>query len=393
MRDLLRFLARQFDRLAYHAYRAALKVAQQPQVRGEMTPRILSDEVLRPAEGKAYAIIVKYAAFRVDEDFLDLLDALRRARVNAIVVCNGTPRPAELQRLRGAAQRILIRPNIGRDMGGYRAASLHLAGLDASRVLYFNDSVFYLRGAELDRMVAALLTSDYDVTGTFENHEYFHHVGSFAFSMAGEVFADPRVAAFWRDYKPYDLRPHAIIRGELGLARCLKAAGYRMDVLYSADLLAARLDAMPVEELANLLRYVPASAQRISPASMLREPLETRHALRDFRPDPPGRQPTSALRGLADQMEREALVNQILRTFIDTSQVHFGFGVFRNVLSVPLMKKDLLTRGVFLEHEVARILEDLPDPQRAAILRELITRGRPVRMGFVRRFQARHGLI
>jgi hypothetical protein len=73
--------------------------------------------------------------------------------------------------------------------------------------------------------------------------------------------------------------------------------------------------------------------------------------------------------------------------------VHFGFGVFRNVLNVPLMKKDLLTRGVFLEHEVARILEDLPDPQRAAILRELITRGRPVRMGFVRRFQARHGLI
>jgi hypothetical protein len=140
------------------------------------------------------------------------------------------------------------------------------------------------------------------------------------------------------------------------------------------DRLAALLDAMPVEKRANLLRYVPASAQRISPANMLREPLETHHALRDFRPDPSGRKPSRALRGLADQMEREALVNQILRTFIDTSQVHFGF-------------------GVFLKHEVVRILEDLPDPQRAAILRELVTRGRPVRMGFVRRFQARYGLI
>jgi hypothetical protein len=39
------------------------------------------------------------------------------------------------------------------------------------------------------------------------------------------------------------------------------------------------------------------------------------------------------------------------------------------------------------------MLEDLPDPLRAAILRELVTRGRPVRMGFVRRFQARYGLI
>ncbi len=393
MLALLRFIARQLDRIVYYTYCAALMAVQQPQVRGELSPRILSDEVLRPAQGKAYAVIVKYAAFRVDEDFLDLLDALRRAGVNAILVCNGTPRPAELDRLRRAAHRILIRPNIGRDMGGYRAASLHLAGLDAARVLYFNDSVFYLRGAELDRMVEALASSEYDVMGTFENHEYFHHVGSFAFSMSGEAFADPRVAAFWRGYKPYDLRPHAIVKGELGLARCLKAAGYRMDVLYSADQLAERLDGMPIEEVANLLRYVPANAQRVSPASLLQEPVATRQAMRSFRPEPPGRKSGRTLRELAERMEREALVNQILRTFIDTSQVHFGFGVFHKVLGAPLVKKDLLSRGVFLEHDVARILEDLPEAQRASILRELITRGRPIRMGFVRRFKARHGLI
>jgi hypothetical protein len=242
-------------------------------------------------------------------------------------------------------------------------------------------------------MVEALVSSDYDVMGTFENHEYFHHVGSFAFSMSGEAFADPRVAAFWRGYRPYDLRPHAIIKGELGLARCLKAAGYRMDVLYSADQLAERLDGMPIEDIANLLRYVPASAQRIMPASLLQEPVATRQAMNSFRPGPPGRKSGKTLRELAERMERESLVNQILRTFIDTSQVHFGFGVFHKVLGAPLVKKDLLSRGVFLEHDMARILEDLPEAQRAAILRELITRGRPIRMGFLRRFKARHGLI
>lgn len=393
MADLLHFVARQLDRLAYFACRAALKVAQQPMVLGERTPRILSDEVCRPADGTAYAIVVKYAPFRVGEDFLDLLTALRRAGVNAVVVCNGRPRDAEHAQLRDAAHRILVRPNIGRDMGAYRAASLHLAGLDATRVLYFNDSVHYLRGPELDRMVGALARSDYDVTGTFENHEYFHHFGTYAFAVSGEVFADPRVAAFWRGYKPYDLRPHAIVRGEIGLARCVKAAGYRIDVIYGADRLAQRLDAMPVEQLAELLRYTPLNAQRKSPAVLLREPRTMAGAIGALRAEPPSRRAPTPLQRLGERMEREALVNEILRTFIDTSQVHFGFGVYHRVMGAPLVKKDLLARGVFLEHDAARILEALPEAQRAGLLRELISRGRPVRFGLLRRFLARHGLI
>jgi hypothetical protein len=278
-------------------------------------------------------------------------------------------------------------------MGAYRAASLHLSGLAASRVLYFNDSVFYLGGPELDRMVSDLVRSDYDVTGTFENHEYFHHVGTFAFAVSGEVFADPRVAAFWRDYRPYDLRPHAIIRGEIGFARCVKAAGYQIDVVYGVDRLAEQLDAMSVEQLAELLRYAPLTAQRRPPASLLREPRATGGAIRAIRAELQGRRNSPTLQRLGERMEREALVSEILRTFNDTSQVHFGFGVYHRVMGAPIVKKDLLSRGVYLEHEVARILEVLPEGQRAGLMRELISRGRPVRMGFTRRFLARHGLI
>lgn len=393
MRDLMRFVARQLDRLAYYAYRAALKAAQQPRVLGERVPRILSDEVASPAVGTVYAIVVKYAPFRVEQDFLDLLATLRRCGVNAVVVCNGAPRAEEMARLRTSAHRILVRPNIGRDMGAYRAASLHLAGLGATRVLYFNDSIFYLDGPDLQRMVEGLAGSAYDVAGTFENHEYFHHIGSFAFSVSGEVFDDPRVLDFWRGYKPYDLRPHAIVQGEIGFARCVKAAGYRIDVIYGADRLAARLDAMSVEQLAELLRYAPLNAPRQSAAALLREPGATAAAIRAIRAEPPSRRAPTTLQRLGERMEREALVNQIMRTFIDTSQVHFGFGIYHRVMGVPIVKKDLLSRGVFLEHDITRILEALPDARRGALMRELITRGRPVRMGLLRRFLARHGLI
>jgi hypothetical protein len=392
MRDLMRFVARQLDRLAYYGYRAALKAAQQPRILGERVPRILSDEVASPAAGTVYAIVVKYAPFRVGQDFLDLLATLRRCGVNAVVVCNGAPRPEEMKRLRAAAHRILVRPNIGRDMGAYRAASLHLAGLGATRMLYFNDSVFYLDGPELQRMVEGLAGSGYDVAGTFENHEYFHHVGSFAFSVSGEVFADPRVVAFWRAYKPYDLRPHAIVQGEIGFARRIKAAGYRIDVIYGADRLAARLDAMSLDQLAELLRYAPLNAQRRSPAALLRNPGATAAAIRAITAAPPSRRAPTTLPSLSERMEREALVNQIMRTFIDTSQVHFGFGIYHRVMGVPIVKKDLLARGVFLEHDVTRILEAQPAARRDELLREMISRGRPVRMGLFRRFLSRHGL-
>ncbi|NMJ41487.1 lipopolysaccharide biosynthesis protein [Roseomonas sp. JC162] len=393
MRDLLRWVARQLDRLAYYAYRAGIKLAQQPQVLQERHPQILSDEVCTPATGKAFAIVVKYAAFRVGEDFLDLLATLRRQGVNAVVVCNGRPRPAELEQLRAAAHRILIRPNVGRDMGAYRAASLHLQGLAAGRMLYFNDSIFYLRGPELEDMVGRLTDSAYDVVGTFENHEYYHHVGSFAFGVSGEVFADPRVAAFWERYKPYDLRPHAIVRGEIGLAECVKKAGYRIDVVYSAERLAERLDAMALDELAALLRFLPTQLRSTSPATLLGRPEATARALRGLRVEPSAGQAPSSIEQLAGRMEREALVNEIMRSFVNTSQVHFGFGVFHRVMGAPLVKKDLLARGVFLEHEIARILELLPAGQRSEILRELVTRGRPVRMNWIRRFKTAHGLV
>ena len=183
------------DGIFLYIYLLALKIIQFPNVIFEYDPRFCADEIMTPSRGEAYAIIVKYARFGLSDDFIELLKSLQAAGVNPIVVCNGRLRAEEREQLGEYAQRILVRNNIGRDMGAYRAATLYLhkTGLAPRRALYFNDSIFYLGGSHLDRMVRDLADSPFDVVGAFENHQHEHHIGTYAFSLSGEAFSNPKV--------------------------------------------------------------------------------------------------------------------------------------------------------------------------------------------------------
>lgn len=409
----MRIFIKLLDRLALHAYCAIVRMLQLPTILRERTPRFLDDEVLRPAEGARYAIVVKYAGFGVAQDFLDLLDALRRGGINAIVVCNGELRPDERSRVAALAHRILTRENIGRDMGAYRAATLHLkrSGLRPDRMLYFNDSVIYVAGAALDALVARLGESGgYDITGSFENHELAHHIGTFAFGISGEVFDDPAVLRFWERYRPYDLRPHCIHHGEIRWSMVTHQRGYRKDVIYSADRLALKLDAMDLPTLIGTLRYLPFGPFRSYDVKALLEPARQATLLRDEErrsAKPAFRTPTlsgyrvartSAVQAatateVSGRITTEVLVNDMMGMIINGSQVHRGAGIFHRVMDSPLIKKDLLMRGLFVEHDCARFLDYMGVTQRERILRELINRGRPVYQRGWRAFQIRHGLI
>ncbi|MDR3468093.1 MAG: rhamnan synthesis F family protein [Xanthobacteraceae bacterium] len=403
------------NRVAYWAYVAQAKVRQLPNVVEDIRPRFLLDETLAAPDGERFAIAVKYSKNGLLDGFLDLLDALQRQNVNVVVVCNGRPSEQDLDALRSRTHRLLVRKNIGRDFGAYRAATLHLAagGVNPSRVLYFNDSLVYLPGPQLDQMIGAFIQSSYDLAGAFENHEHEHHVGSFAFSISGRVFADPAVLRFWRRYKSYDLRPHAIHRGEIGLSRVVKSRGYAVDVIYSVDRLLEALSRLSLAELLSLVRYLPSNAAAQPFSEWIQEPLDASRLLTllrdqvayrasgktptisDFRNQKGVRDVRARLAGEfeQDQLMREWLIDRLLGTFMNSSQVHFGFGLFHTVLYSPVLKKDLLAHGVFLEHQCARILETQAPEHRSRIIRELVNRGRPVRPSLMRRFKLENGLI
>ena len=412
-------IRRIFYKSLYYPYFYGIKAAQLPRVLGESDPKIINDEVVRPESGSKYAIVVFYPGFGLDESLVGLLRALRSADVNTIVVCNGEPEATDRERLRADAQRILVRPNIGRDFGAYRAASLHLGrlGVPATRVLYFNDSVIYLAGEPLDTMVRQLAESDFPVVGTFENHEFDHHLGSYAFAMSGDVFRDPRIQQFWRSYRPYDIRPHAIQKGEIGLSKTLKKVGRSIDVIYSIDRLAERLTALEPAEIVDLARYMPQRWRAVlidrtqkgalGPADSLIEEFGTARPAGP-RSKPPGlssigrggavprnadwpgaRSP--ALAKAVEGLAKQALIDLMISDISNRSQAHAGFGLYHVVMGSPMVKKDLIQREVYLEQDCSLILADVPEPRRTAIMRQLINRGRPLNWRGLKRFRHRFG--
>src|SRR5579871_2246146 len=346
-----------FRDLGYWPYVSLKKLRQSPRVIADRNPKFMADEVVRPASSDKYAIVVSYSGASLTEDFVDLLRNLRNRSINAILVCNGRPREESLVRLRAEAHRILVRRNIGRDMGAYRAATLYLnaAPLAASRILYFNDSVVYLAGPGLDRTIAAMADSAYPVVGTFENHEFHHHIGSYAFSVSGTVFRDPKVLAFWRRYRPYDIRPHAIRQGEIAMSRRLKKLGYPIDVIYSADRLGQRLHQMEGAQILDLVKYMPTAWRSIfldrvrmgplgpgerlteefsQPLRRSGEPARRVLALSAVGPSRPRVEaaaqpaPVGSLATMTEEMAKIALIDLMLGEITRGSQVHIGFGVY-----------------------------------------------------------------
>lgn len=390
-----------FDRPRYLLHVARKKLIQFPDVLSEINPKIILDETCRPPRGNVYAIVVKYVNFGLSEDFLALLECLAAQSIDAVVVCNGTPTEAMLEQLRARTYRILVRRNVGRDMGAYRAATLHLhaQGLKASRVLYLNDSVIYLPGPDLDAFVRGMVDTSYDIVGAAENHEFQHHLGSYALSMTGQAFCDEKVLAFWRSYRPYDIRPHAIRKGEIKWNRVLKRRGYKFDVLYGADDLWEQLQAMSFPQLVDLLRFMPGDFQTKALTPALGSLAELA-ALFEPPPGAGGHSPSiprvllsGRQCGPEHALIKSALIDQILRAITQRSQVHYGFGLLHRLLGCPLVKKDLLQRGIYLEQQMMEILDGLPAGRRAGVMRELINRGRPSFRTPRDRFLDRHGLL
>lgn len=410
---MFRTLVRLVNPVAYWLYVLIAKLRQLPTVLADNDPLFESDEIIRPSVGTIYALVVKYSKFGLEDGVPELTAALRAQGINVVTICNGTPSSETLQQLRLSSHRVLIRKNVGRDFGAYRAGTLLLLKekIVQSRLLYFNDSVVYLKGPELSELVNALATSSADLQGAHENHENSHHIGSFAFSVSPAVLADPQVVRFWRRYQPFDLRPHAINQGEVRLSRVIKAAGYKVDALYSAQKLASRLNEMALADLIGLLRYLPSRSRHPQPASLLSIPNQTAMTLRRIRwNDTPGTVTTprigefkltqSVRRASAiderlrdSQLVKDSMIDQLMASFLFNSQVHYGFGLYHRVMKSPLVKKDLILRGVYLEHECMRVLDDLPSETANVIVRLLVNRGRPLRTSTLDSFKYYNGLL
>lgn len=320
----------------------------------ESTPVILPGERHHP--GNVHAIFLIWQPQATAWYVTNALDALAEAGINVTLVVNHPLSEARLAELRPFADRIMLRDNSGRDMGGYRDAILSLAGREPDRLLLMNDSVYYFR-AGLREMVQRLATSPCDVCATYENWEYHHHFQSFCYSVSRYMLEQPAFQQFWRDYLPVNARPWAINKGEVGSSRCMVSLARSSEVLFNTVKLREVLAGIDAVGLQYLLGHLPI----------------------DLRPAPSG-----------PRLRQETVMHQLTDAVVARSQIHSGGFLYRRFLGAPLIKRDLLFRVQYHLHEIESLLNIVGAEGHTA---DIITEMRAKGIGFQLRGRARQRFL
>ncbi len=157
-----------------------------------------------------------------------------------LVVSNLPLQEQDLAELREISWRVMERPNVGYDFGGYRDGFLSLDGdqIALKRLVFLNDSSWFplpgasnwLRDAEeLDVDYAAAASSMGIPRVKPENFEEIvweldpmlrnFHYGSYALSVGPKLLGDRRYHRYWRRYPLTKEKNKVVRRGEIGMTR------------------------------------------------------------------------------------------------------------------------------------------------------------------------------
>jgi hypothetical protein len=173
---------------------------------------------------------------RIPRSTLALTRAIKRAGYDLIVVLNGAHGAREeFQNGLGSRDILITRPNLGRDFAAYQLVTNLLLAKKRpfDRILYCNDSVFYLDRNDANDIFRHLLSSDHPWIGMTENYPRYH-VSSWCFQLSSHALMTPVLTGFWKRYRPVDSHHHAVKAGEQGLTGALLKAGFVPTIMFDA---------------------------------------------------------------------------------------------------------------------------------------------------------------
>ena len=332
----------------------------------EMTRRIdaVHEGQARFDHGR-YAVFVYHDAHAVSSSVTTALAALRAHRVNVVVVANMVGASARPQ-LIAACHTLIERANVGRDFGGYKDGIAHIyARMEPDRLLLLNDSTFWL--AEKAEAFIGRMLSEGDFVAATETHERHYHVGSFALSFSAAVCADKAFVSFWSAYRLSNSRRHAIHNGEVALTRSLMAAGWMPRVLYTTAALRTHLAAMSAEQVIVAASLLPSAMPTIAQTMT-----SVRAAcISDLDTANPLLQRAALSLGGPGAIAAE----RILFAITSINQMHGGGLLFAAYLGMPLVKRDLVYRGVYTLDHLESCLHYLRWPETDDLMADVRRRG------------------
>ena len=186
---------------------------------------------------------------------LNLLHALHENGYKILIGSDGGVEGDFKRGLDRLAVHYLMRRPIGRDFGVYRDACflLQKSGmLDACDCLLLaNDSMYYPKSVgELVRKAEEGCETWASLFECFQDH---YHAQSFFLLFKKKAFLHQHFSKFWAGYRSYNIRKHAVRKGEFELSsRLVDAVGYPYCV-FSSSHLGRRLSCLETEELMDLV--------------------------------------------------------------------------------------------------------------------------------------------
>lgn len=196
-----------------------------------------------------------------------------------IVVANGGLPSGAAEKLQDHVWKILERPNLGYDFGGYQDGVKYLnrIGVTPDNLLILNDSIWFPLDRRTD-VLQQLESSDYDLCGlmlhsparndepSFSAEEESQrqrkavrkkaeHIESYVIALKGATFISDAFQSFWQSYAWSSSKSLTIKRGEIGLSKHLARHGKTVGAISSRQIFVERLSVQDDNFLFKTLTY------------------------------------------------------------------------------------------------------------------------------------------
>jgi len=267
---------------------------------------------------------------------LKYLEAIRRQNFSIIAVSNCQVSAADLAVLKKLCAQVILRDNVGRDFGAYKTGILEAYQQNPSmkNLLIANDSV-HAPLHDLGVMHQKMENSSYDFWGVTDNSHERYHIGSYYVFFNEKIIVSEKFKSFWLEFSDRKSRRHAIHQGEIALSSLLFNLGFRGGVFCSTKDVAGLIYQL---ELKELIRFLFKLSKVFSFA-------EKEYEMNQIIKDLIALKKTNC--SFASQIIKERAAYLVVWCLERTSQIHLAAIVFNNYFNVPLLKKDIVLRGVF----------------------------------------------
>ncbi len=212
------------------------------------------------------AIFLLYQPKGCPESLFTSLRCLVDEGFSTLVVSNLPLSNRDLERLGPLAWKIVERPNLGYDFGGYRDGVwlLDRMGVAPQSLLFVNDTIWFPVSPRSD-MFARLRALDAPYLGLTDAYNFDFggknnaarpgriHVTSFFFWVRQPMLASEAFRRWWPEYILQSRKRSVVRHGEVGFFRAMHEAGFAYDALVKKDDLLAMVDGLDRDGLIELL--------------------------------------------------------------------------------------------------------------------------------------------